>query len=106
MVSATVAELTAATEEQFNAIVDERIAMAMNTTVSAVKSELAMWIPVAKTPISPEKVSLENVTTYNYQIPDVIPLTAKEFMVYASVICGIAHLRTFGGIIFTCCTMA
>ena len=100
IVSGTVAELTATTEEEFNATVDERIAMAINTTVSAISSELAMWTPVAKTPIGPENVSLENATTYNFQIPNVIPLTAEEFMVYASVICGTASLRRSGDIIF------
>ena len=82
-----------------NATVDDRIATAINTTVSAISSESAMWTPVAKTPIGPEGVSLENATTYNFQIPNVIPLTARELLVYASVKCGTAHLRRFGDII-------
>ena len=56
-----------------------------------------MWTPVAKTPIGPEGLSLGNATTYNFQIPDVIPLTARELLVCASVKCGTARL---GDIIF------
>ena len=91
------AKLPATTEVRINATVDDRIATAINTTVSAISSESAMWTPVAKTPIGPEGVSLENATTYNFQIPDVIPLTARELLVYASVKCGTAQL---GDIIF------
>ena len=51
-------------------MVDKRIAMAINTTVSAINSESAMWTPVVKTPINPGGVTLRlrNATTYNYQI--------------------------------------
>ena len=52
-----------------------------------------------KTPIGPERLSLENATSYNFQIPNVIPLTARELLVYASVKCGTARLRRFGDII-------
>ena len=54
-VNATVDERISAvntTVSVHNATVDERIiAMAINTTVSAISSELAIWTPVAKTPI-------------------------------------------------------
>ena len=36
---------------------------------------------MAKTPISQEVISLEDATTYSFQIPDIIPLTDREFMV-------------------------
>ena len=98
-VASRVAELTAATEDRFNATIDERIATAINTTVSAISSESAMWTPVAKTAISPGGLTLENATTFTFQIPDIIPLAAREFMVYAVVKCGTAHQRT-GDIIF------
>ena len=98
--AAYVAELTAATEDGFNITIDEKIATAINTTVSAISSESATWTPVAKTPISPaEGLTLENATTFNFQIPDIIPLAAREFMVYGIVKCGTAHLQRAGDII-------
>ena len=99
-VASRVAELTAATEDRFNATIDERIATAINTTVSAISSESATWTPVAKTPISPGGLSLQNATTFNFQIPDIIPLAAREFMVYAIVKCGGTHHQRVGDIIF------
>ena len=104
-VASRMAELTAITEDRINTTVDDRIATAINTTVNAIcSSESVMWTPVAKTPIiGPEaslRLSLENATTYNFQIPDVIPLTARELLVYASVKCGTATLRRFGDIVF------
>ena len=98
------AELTVKTmEERINATFDERIANVateLNATVTAFNSESAMWTPVAKTPIGPASgLSLENATTYNFQIPDVIPLTARELLVYASVECGEATFRRIGDII-------
>ena len=99
-VASRVAELTAATEDRFNATIDERIATAINTTVSAISSESATWTPVAKTPISPGGLSLQNATTFNFQIPDIIPLAAREFMVYAIVKCGGTNHQRVGDIIF------
>ena len=77
-----IAELTATTEDRLNAI----------------RSESAMWTPVAKTNIGIH--SLENATTYEFQIPNVIPPTAREFMVYATVKCGYANLQGVSDIIF------
>ena len=100
-VAARVAELTAATEDRFNTTIDERIATAINTSISAISSESATWTPVAKTPISPaEGLTLENATTFNFQIPDIIPLAAREFMVYAIVKCGTSPFQRTGDIIF------
>ena len=99
-VASRVVELTAATEDRFNTTIDERIATAINTTVSAISSESAMWTPVAKTPISPGGLNFRNATTYTFQIPDVIPLAAREFMVYGIVKCGTAHFQEVGDIIF------
>jgi hypothetical protein len=70
------------------ATIDKAIAKAMNTTINAVSSESAMWTPVDKTIIGPGRITLEDGTTYSFQIPSVIPLTAREFMVYAIVKCG------------------
>ena len=81
-------------DKRINPTVDERIA-------TAISSHSAMWTPVAKTVVGPaDGVSLDRATTYDFQIPDVIPLTASELLVYASVKCGTANLRTFGDIIF------
>ena len=96
------AELTKTTEERIKATFDERIANVateLNATVTAINSESAMWTPVAKTPIGPASLKLENATTYNFQIPDVIPLTARELLVYASVKCGTATVQRSGDII-------
>ncbi len=70
------------------ATIDKAIATAMNTTISAVSSESAIWTPVEKTIIGPGRITLEDGTTYSFQIPDVIPLIAREFMVYVIVKCG------------------
>ena len=105
-VGTIVEEFTETIEEKFNATVDERIATAIDTAVSAISSESAMWTPVAKTPIGPDRVSLENATTYHYQIPDVIPVTANEFIVYASVICGTVRAADSVISYCMCCTMA
>ena len=81
-------------DERINATVDERIA-------TAIDSDSAMWTPVAKTVVGPaDGVSLERATTYDFQIPDVIPLTAREFMLYATVECGYARNYNTVDIIF------
>jgi hypothetical protein len=87
-------------DERIIATINETIATVMNTTISAINSKSAMWTPVDKTNISQGGISLEDATTYSFQIPDVIPLTAREFMVYAIVKCGTAQLQREGDIIF------
>ena len=78
-VASRVAELTAATEDRFNATIDERF-------ITTISTESATWTPVVKTHIG--NFSLQNATTYNFQIPDIIPFAAREFMVYGIVKCG------------------
>ena len=47
---------------------------------------LAVWTPVDLTYIG--TVSLSTTSTFHFQIPDIIPHTASEFLLYASLDCG------------------
>ena len=106
-VAAMIAELTATTEDsissesaKINTTVAAMIAELTATTedrLNAIRSESAMWTPVAKTNIG--VVKLVNATAYDFQIPNVIPPTAMEFMIYATVKCGYANLRRISDII-------
>ena len=56
------------------------------STESRSSIDVATWTPVNKTLIG--SPSLDTVTVFHYPIPDVIPNTAREFLLYASIYCG------------------
>ena len=59
---------------------------------------IATWTPVNLTSIG--SLSLGTASTFHFQIPDIIPHTASEFLLYAYFACGTAGIQKENDIIF------